>query len=212
MRATNRIAATVMAVLLMIALPSAAMAQDAECGPFAPLCEGIGQLDDALDPVQEGITPVVEALDPLIEQIVPVLGELRGVLEMVTDGAAPVCENLAPVFDQLNPVLDGLNGVISTVTDVAAIGPLADAVAEIDAIVAEILLVCATAQPEPEPTPTAEPTAMPTEEPTEEAAPAPAPVEPVSTLPRTGGSLVAGLSLLGAGSGLAFALRGRKIG
>jgi hypothetical protein len=215
MRAMYRVAAVALAMLLTFALPTGALAQEEEekdCGPFAQLCEGLEQIGEELKPITDELEPLYEALDPalgpLLDALVPLIAQLREGLETVTgEIGAEACEPLAPLFDGLNQVLVPIDAILDTATDVLsdAVQPLDELLDEVDGILSAILLICAAqAPPPPEPTPTPTPTPAPS--PT----PGPAPVEPAQQLPRTGGSLLAGVILLGVGSLGAFGLRRRS--
>lgn len=196
------------AVAAMTVLPLApAAAQEADCGSFADLCDGIEQITTELEPVADGVEPVYEGLEPVTSELVPVLedaiAQIREGLEGGLENLAPVCEGLAPVLDEIDPVIDDAQALLDTVTGEAGeiVDPLAPLLDELNALIDVVLDACEVEEVPVEQTEQLTPAA--------EQEPAPV-VEQDVSLPRTGGGIAGlGMGLLGL-SGLGAALRRRS--
>lgn len=171
-------------VIALAVLASPAAAQE------SPLGGVIDQLDEgleALDPVLSQV-PLDQVTGPLADalaQLTPLTDQLAAILAQ----AEPACAALGPVLDGIQPVLDLIQPLLDQLdpeTNIDELDALDGVLAPVDALVDQVLGLCAQEE-------TTTTTAAPT---TTTAAPAPAPTD---ALPRTGGDLlIPGLGLLGA--------------
>lgn len=215
MRHVRPLSALLLVLVLLVAMPGLALAQEAteqaterqranaeNCGEFQPLCEAIQDLSDELGPVTGEVKPVLDelgeaGLNDLIDALVEGLEQLRDALEGVTGELEPACEALDPILSELIPVVDQLQGVLDVATGelAEALGPLGPLLDEANLLIDVILDVCDGEE-------VTEETEGPTEESTEETFAedtdeADLGAEP--TLPSTGGGAGAliGVGLLG---------------
>ena len=168
-------------------------------GTLTPVVDAIEEGLANLDPVLEGRAPVTDQLDPQIAALIEQLAPLFDALATAVAAAEPACAVLTPLQEQIQPVIDELQPLLDLVdpeTGPEQLDSLVPLLGEVDALLDQVLTLCAAQAT----TTTAAPTTSTT------AAPAPA-----EGLPRTGGDLLLpGVGLLSA-AGVLWGARRRLL-
>ena len=210
--------AVLLAMLALLAMPTPAMgAQDpdpAECGNFAPLCEGLQEVGNGISPITDGLDavtdPAADNLAPLLDALEGGVAQLRAILGQVLDQIP--CDQVQPIINELQVVIDDVQGVLDVATAelLEAAEGLEGILAEANGLIDDVLDICVAQAGESE---TPEPTEDPTDDVADEDDDRDAGVddeEDVQELPMTGGgAALGGLLLLGAAGLLVTRIRRR---